>query len=428
MDPVETPSPAPEAATRKRSPWIGPGLLAAAVIALPLAASFAQTEPVPNDGRDDHAALQSQIDRLSASGGGTLQLGPGTYDVSKSLFLRSGVHIRGSGPNTIITNRQFNQQDDWLGTVIFAGSLAPGSFDEHEGMGYVGHPLRRLAPTRIELTGCSAGDVDLRPGTVVWISSEEHDRNPANGRRRHEWKLPVYGEMNVAREVSGCTVTLADPVNIPEDQQLRVHWSDGSLTVPSGLGSPNDAIRDAGLHDLQLDSFASAGLTASGCYKCSFTNLHMGNSFRLVGVQGMRFGLFQNITGTFTVKGIEFAKYATDNVVDGVSGEYRNNGWDVRPAIRFGEYPRNNIVRNVELRVGSSYRRGPPIVSFGGSADNLIENVKIVADEQPGGRGRRIFYGRPAKEVRGGGGLLPPGTTVRNVNLCLNEVCEPFEQ
>ena len=48
---------------------------------------------IADDGKDDRAGLQAEIDRISASGGGTLQLENGTYDLASPLYLRSGVEI-----------------------------------------------------------------------------------------------------------------------------------------------------------------------------------------------------------------------------------------------------------------------------------------------------------------------------------------------
>ncbi len=56
---------------------------------------------------DDRGSLQDAIDAAAAEGtgplrGGTVHLGPGVYPISGSLFLRTGVTLRGAGPGTVI--------------------------------------------------------------------------------------------------------------------------------------------------------------------------------------------------------------------------------------------------------------------------------------------------------------------------------------
>lgn len=56
---------------------------------------------------DDRAALQEAIDAAAAEGtgalrGGTVHVGAGVFPIGGSLFLRTGVTLRGSGPGTVI--------------------------------------------------------------------------------------------------------------------------------------------------------------------------------------------------------------------------------------------------------------------------------------------------------------------------------------
>jgi Right handed beta helix region len=50
----------------------------------------------------DHRALQGAVDYVAAAGGGTVEVGPGVYLMGDSLHLRSGVTVRGSGPETVL--------------------------------------------------------------------------------------------------------------------------------------------------------------------------------------------------------------------------------------------------------------------------------------------------------------------------------------
>lgn len=50
----------------------------------------------------DHRALQAAVDYIAALGGGTVEIGAGTYTMRDSLHLRPHVTVRGQGPATIL--------------------------------------------------------------------------------------------------------------------------------------------------------------------------------------------------------------------------------------------------------------------------------------------------------------------------------------
>jgi hypothetical protein len=53
----------------------------------------------------DHRALQGAVDYVAGAGGGTVSIGPGVYEMGDSLHLRSGVTVRGCGPETVLRKR-----------------------------------------------------------------------------------------------------------------------------------------------------------------------------------------------------------------------------------------------------------------------------------------------------------------------------------
>ena len=376
---------------------------------------------IADDGKDDRAGLQAEIDRISASGGGTLQLENGTYDLASPLYLRSGVEIAGRGERTILSSKALNDRGSWWGTTLFAGNLTPGSFADETGQGYRGRPVRRVSAQEVALERCSESDVAKLPGKVVWLSSEETIPG------RMERPKPVHGEFTVVTGVDGCSIRVADPIEVPPDYELLLHWSDGSRAEPApGTGEPNHPIRDAGLRNLQLESgFDGQALLSSGCYRCTFTDLHIGNSRRLLMVQGMRHTRYQGITGTFRERGIEVVMYAKDNVVEDVEATFLpSSDHEVRPAIRFGEYARDNVVRNVRLNLGEAYV-GRDKIRFDPSVGNRLENITLVVprdDDRP-----RFLYKGP-NELRAAGDVLPPETSLDGVRLCFagTENCVPI--
>ncbi|MEF8788314.1 MAG: right-handed parallel beta-helix repeat-containing protein [Planctomycetota bacterium] len=54
---------------------------------------------------DDNEALQHAVDSLSYEGGGAVELPAGTYEMKDALYLRSGVHVLGSGRETRLVKR-----------------------------------------------------------------------------------------------------------------------------------------------------------------------------------------------------------------------------------------------------------------------------------------------------------------------------------
>ena len=53
-------------------------------------------------GKDDRV-LQAAVDYVAGKGGGTVKILPGTYPLRSAVFLRSGVRLLGSGPDSVIT-------------------------------------------------------------------------------------------------------------------------------------------------------------------------------------------------------------------------------------------------------------------------------------------------------------------------------------
>ncbi len=50
----------------------------------------------------DHRAIQAAVDYIAGQGGGVVRILPGTYRCRNAVYLRSGVHIKGSGPDSIL--------------------------------------------------------------------------------------------------------------------------------------------------------------------------------------------------------------------------------------------------------------------------------------------------------------------------------------
>jgi hypothetical protein len=90
----------------------------------------------------DNLALQEAVDRVVERGGGTVRIGPGEYVLRNSLFLRSGVRIEGSGPETVL--RKAPMKESALADCAAFGMMdlaveEPDGFGVGDGV-YVGDP------------------------------------------------------------------------------------------------------------------------------------------------------------------------------------------------------------------------------------------------------------------------------------------------
>ena len=370
-------------------------------------------EAVPNDSKDDRPALQAQIDQVSRQGGGIIQLERGTYDLGKALFLRSGVTLKGRGPETVLTNARFNPIETFHGTTIFAGNMTPASYWASEGRGYGGMPVQARGDRTVVGEACDEARFASMQGDVVWISSEAGIK-AANGQPKPEW-----GALNFAKAVRGCQVELADPIGIPENQRIFIHHADGSKQLPGLRGEPNRMIHDAGLSDMTIVSARAQAVLSSGCYRCTFSNLVMGRTRRLVPLEGARWVEYRNISGTFTERGIEIVMFTRDNIVDGINATYASGSGRVpRPGIRFGEFARGNRVSNVTLDLGPDYV-GKPKIRFDASANNTLTNVEVRVP-----RADR----RPVIDVTGTEGTqrvrIREETTLDDVRVCAEGRCD----
>lgn len=360
----------------------------------------------PSEKNDNAAALQSAIDKAAAKGGGLVQLEEGIYKISKPILMRSGVELAGRGSRTIITNEGMNNSSTWAGVTIFAGNLSPGSFVYNGGTGYVGAPLRVLSGMHAQLMDCSRQLP--KPGTVVWLASEK-GKVGAGGFLR-----PEHGEITKVATSGDCSVTFADPTRIPASVPTRLYWADGSVATFEGLEA-NAPIADAQLHDVQLRSTASQALLSSGCYNCTFNNIEIGRSRRFAMMQAMRHSTVSNFTGSFTERGIEITMFAQDNVMKGMTGRFKPQGWNgARPMIRFGEFARHNSLSHISLDLGEAFK-GSMLIRFDESSNNTLANIEFFANEP---NTAMLYATKDLTTQRARPKLLPPGTTMHNIKVC----------
>jgi hypothetical protein len=387
---------------------------------LVLSACHSALVALPDDGMDDVVELQAAIDEVAASGGGTLRLECGTYELSAPLYLRDSVTLQGCGAKTVLTNEGWNERSDWQGVTVFAGNLAPASFAHNDGRGYRGVPVERLSPTKLRFSECT-----LQPeaGTVVWLTSAEGEIGQGGFLR------PVHGEVTLVEAVEeGCLVTLADAVSVPESVVLRLHSAHPPLASMNGI-EPNQPIKNAALRSIQIRSANSQAVISSGCYGCEFIDITIGRSRRLIAIQGMRNSTYRNVSGVFGERGVEFAMLAVGNLVENVSARFEpRDSYPLRPSLRFGENAHGNVLRDIRIDLRADEGK-PWLLRFDESHENHLENIHFIVSPQSAPQD--MVY-RAAGTERGVRGKLPPNTSLVSVELCTPQrtddiVCEPLE-
>ena len=377
------------------------------VIAGPACTQTAGASPGrPDDDQDDVSALQQLIDEKASAGGGVVALPAGQFDISRPLVLRSRVILEGHPGGTVISNVRFVKSPEWGGTVVFAGAMTPASYHENSGRGYPGRKATIVGSNRVRIEPCD-GPLP-QPGQPVWLGTTAGTAG-AGGFFR-----PAWGEITLVREVSGCELLLEDRVTIPGGNSFQVHWSDGSLTEPRSSTVPNTPVVGAGLRRIALASRNGQALIVSGCYACRFEGIRIISSRRLLMIEGSRHTVYDGITGQFRERGIEFAMYATDNVVRNVDARLAGDHIGIRPAIRFGEHARRNRVEDVRLNLGRAYFGRRDKIRLDDAADNTLARVRLQVNQLD--RWPLIFTSRP-----------DPSYTVQDVRICNAEVCRPAD-
>ena len=362
----------------------------------------------PDDGLDDAEELQAEIDATAAMGGGTVALDNGTYNLSRPVYLRDNVVLQGNGPKTILTNEGLNGKSTWGGVTLFAGNLAAASFTYNGGRGHRGYRGQRTGAASVRFADCTAPTTKPVAGDVVWLASEKGEEG------RGGWHRPYSGEMHLVTSISDCTITFADPVEIANTHLIDLHWPETDRVRYSDV-ERNRPIKFAAVRNLQLRSSASQAMLTTGCYKCVFDGLTIGRSRRLLAVQGMRNGIYRNISGMFEERGIEFAMFATNNVVENISGRYEPRiGYPLRPVVRLGESSRDNVIRNVQFNLLNAADVANPI-RFDESSNNILEDIVLTVNDDA--RPPKFIY-RPEGAKRGQSLTLPAGTNLRGVKQC----------
>lgn len=228
-DPPSLPVPQPSASTETDRidsdyhDWSHAGISEVDIVDQLAVADFGA---VPDDGQSDSDAFAAAI--AAAGGGGVtaIDLAPGRYELTSTLFLDSGVVLRGTGPDSVLV-------------VDTGGRDEPGI----EARGEPAGPW--IAVTSDVAVGATRVPVaDVGPFRVGHTVELEQGNDDAVMNTRDEWDVDwgegSVGELNVVVGIEGSELLLATPLHSDYDVDLGV-----AVRVV-------DPIRDVGLESLTV--------------------------------------------------------------------------------------------------------------------------------------------------------------------------------
>jgi len=135
---------------------------------------MAAAEPATN------ATIQQAVDAMAAKGGGTVLVPPGVYAMHDSLHLRSGVHVSGAGPSTVLRKAAEVRSD-------LSADLGYGHFDVS-----LAEPDRFRVGMGVLVTDSRAGGFYDTQATLTW---REGDRFGISRMLNHDYARGASGRV-----------------------------------------------------------------------------------------------------------------------------------------------------------------------------------------------------------------------------------------
>ncbi len=128
----------------------------------------------------DNRAIQEAVDKAAARGGGSVVLRPGVYRMDDSLHLRPGVHIKGSGPDTVLRKAPEVRSD-------LSADLGYGHYDVS-----LAQPERFSVGMGVLVTDSRAGGFYDTQATLTW---RQGDRFGTSRMLNHDYARNASGRV-----------------------------------------------------------------------------------------------------------------------------------------------------------------------------------------------------------------------------------------
>lgn len=199
---------------------------------------------------ETNAVLQAAVDRVAALGGGVVEVRPGAYLMEDSLHLRSGVTVRGAGPETILRKAPSLQ-------TPLSADLGYGHFD-----------ISVAEPDRLRVgMGIHIGDRDSGGfyDTVATLTWREGSRFGINRMLNHDYSRSREAMVTtVFPVISGCHLAGAAVENLAIDGNAG---ENAYLNGCRGGGIFLLQAHDVSLRDVLVHSFNGDGISFQQCLR-----------------------------------------------------------------------------------------------------------------------------------------------------------------
>jgi len=311
---------------------------------------------------DDDRVLQAAVDYVAALGGGHVQLMDGVYTMYNSLFMRPGVKLSGSGPDTVLRKcagkRSMLVRDaDWYEARVEledVSGLRPGG----------GLMLRAYADDGKKLRSVVRKTITAIDGCIVTLS----DRLTANmwleDQANAAALFPIITAPEETHDIQISDLTLDG--SLAENEEINGNYSGGvfiqrcdrwTFSKVTSRNYNGDGFSFQVCDDIHFDACRSEDNASLG--------LHPGS--------GSQRPIFKDCISVRNSQGIFFCWGVSDGLVDGcVCSENRDFG------ISIGHRDTDNRITDTEIdrnhKVGVLFRE---MEMFRGGHRNLIEGCRI---------------------------------------------------
>lgn len=350
--------------------------------------SVAEFGAVGNGVADDTIALQTAIDTVSASGTAAksarvLNLPAGRYKITKPLFIKSYVQLKGTLGQSIIEQAG---ADPNVYSTIALGNAHPFAFDARHPLDPSGvKQIYTNMPTTTSTFAKDATDITLsNPADVARMQVDEIAcvRSQAGlpfGDAASGYDQPDIIQFNKITAISGNTIKFADKNlnTITNPVVCKVEGRDPFSTYVMGRDIPWYAAQSVEVSGITFRG-AKSGLDRGLCYECVVKNVNFENSDRPMLLNALVKNTFSDINATYNGRGLEIKMASTQSVFKNINLTYKpadGENTEVWP-VDVGERSVDITLDNLRIDDAGSARK-VALVSFGDSQRVTLKNSKF---------------------------------------------------
>lgn len=332
-----------------------------------------------NSKDDDSIIISKLCSILSKHGGGTLYFPSGTYHLKSPIWLQSNVTILGQD---MINTKFINVSNNYTNGFVFAS----GWFHERDHdfvQNFFLKPIKSgdnfIVLSNDFIDRFKVGDlIVIRQGALPKSLDNDHQTSP-------------YAELNKVVDIDYSKNTLI--LNDPIDFDLLNDFPLKSLTVSKLEGGEFGGyktyiVENVSIFNVSVESTFGNWMSRDAVYNGCFKDIFVNKSYTLLGGNGKKFCIFENISGFFTSRFIENAEGSSNNKMSNINGNLlidssRKNRLYPLIVLSYGDSLVNfTIYNNTKQFVSSVIRtRGNSYISSGTVKTHLKGPIIILSDQ-----------------------------------------------